>query len=134
MRHRLVILLVACVLSNPSAWLRAAGPAPLPDFTPWDVKALEKAPVFEWLDRSGAVHSLLYEAEPYGGKKTRVFAYYASPATLGLAKGAGGRFPGMVLVHGGGGMPSEAGPSCMPGVAMPPSPWTWAARSAKAGT
>ena len=103
MRHRLVILLVACVLSNPSAWLWAAGPAPLPDFTPWDVKALEKAPVFEWLDRSGAVHSLLYEAEPYGGKKTRVFAYYASPATLGLAKGAGGRFPGMVLVHGGGG-------------------------------
>ena len=103
MRHRQVILLVACVLSNPSAWLRAAGPAPLPDFTPWDVQALEKAPAFEWLDRSGEVHSLLYEAEPYRGKKTRVFAYYASPATLGLAKGAGDRFPGMVLVHGGGG-------------------------------
>jgi dienelactone hydrolase len=75
----------------------------LPDFTPWDVPALEKAPAFEWLDRSGKVHSLLYEAEPYRGKKTRVFADYASPATLGIVRGEDHRFPGMVLVHGGGG-------------------------------
>src|SRR3954471_21305191 len=102
MRHRLAILIVACVLSNPPVRSRAAGPAPLPDFTPWDVPALEKAPAFEWLDPSGKAHSLLYEAEPYRGKQTRVFAYYASPATLGIAGGEKTRFPGMVLVHGGG--------------------------------
>src|SRR3954447_14300721 len=103
MRHRLAILIVACVLSNPPVRSRAAGPAPLPDFTPWDVRALEKAPAFEWLDRSGTVHSMLYEGEPYRGAKTKVFAYYASPVTLGVEKDSGKRFPGMVLVHGGGG-------------------------------
>ena len=106
MRYRLLIVVLAGVLSTSfAARLGAADPAPLPDFTPWDVKALEKPPAFEWLDRSGKVHSLLYEAEPYRGKKTKVFAYYASPATLGVESdgGKGKRFPGMVLVHGGGG-------------------------------
>ncbi len=67
------------------------------------MKALEKAPTYVWLDQSEKVRSLLYEAEPYQGKKTKVFAYYASPATLGVEKEHGKRFPGMVLVHGGGG-------------------------------
>src|SRR4051794_19370511 len=94
MRHRRILLLsLAILLASPAARLRADGPAPLPDFTPWDVPALDKAPAFEWLDRSGKVHSLLYEAEPYRGKKTRVFAYYASPATLGIAGGEKTRFP-----------------------------------------
>ena len=94
MRRRTFLLLAAALLRlSLTSPLRAEGPAPLPDFTPWDVKALEKAPAFEWLDRSGKVHSLLYEAEPYKGKKTKVFAYYASPATLGVAKGAGSASP-----------------------------------------
>ena len=104
MRTRgLLLFIAALVVVNPSTRLRAEGPSPLPDFTPWDVRALEKAPAFEWQDRSGEVHSLLYEAEPYQGKTTKVFAYYASPATLGVGKTSGERFPGMVLVHGGGG-------------------------------
>ncbi len=102
-----LFLILALGLVPSSSRLRAAeaepAPAPLPEFTPWDVKALEKAPSFEWLDRSGKVHALTYEAEPYQGKKTRVFAYYASPLTLGVEKERGKRFPGMVLVHGGGG-------------------------------
>src|SRR5262249_7336888 len=49
------------------------------------------------------VRPLLYEAEPYKGKKTKVYAYYASPTTLGIAKPGAQRYPGMVLVHGGGG-------------------------------
>src|SRR4051812_40091236 len=93
-RHRPILLLVACVLAARPVRLRSAEPAPLPDFTPWDVRALGKAPAFEWLGRSGTVHSMLYEAEPYQGKKTKVFAYYASPSTLGIDKEVGKRFPG----------------------------------------
>jgi dienelactone hydrolase len=75
----------------------------LPAFTPWDVKALEKPPTFEWADRSGKVHSLFFQGEPYRGKATRVFAFYASPITLGAEKPGSQRYPAMVLVHGGGG-------------------------------
>lgn len=104
MRFRMLLFAVACVLPAASLKaLHAAEPAPLPDFTPWNIQALEKAPNFEWLDRSGSVHSLFYDAEPYRGKPTKVFAYYASPTTLGADKAAGKRYPGMVLVHGGGG-------------------------------
>src|SRR5262249_48779295 len=91
------------ILLLPAAHLGAAEPAPLPDFTPWDLKALEKQPAFEWLDPTRAVRSLLYQAEPYRGKPTKVFAFYASPATLKGEDAAEKRFPGMVLVHGGGG-------------------------------
>lgn len=102
-RLRVFWLLAAIVLASPSARLVAAEPAPLPDFTPWDVKALERAPAVEWLDRSGPVHSLVYEAEPYKGRPTKVFAFYASPATLGESEKETARVPAMVLVHGGGG-------------------------------
>ncbi len=102
-RRRLFQVLAGVLLAGFASTLHAAGPAPLPEFTPWDLKALQKAPRVEWLDRSGPVHSMLYEAEPYGGKPTKVFAFYASPATLGVEKDSTKRFPGMVLVHGGGG-------------------------------
>ncbi len=92
-----------------TAWLspvHAASPLPLPAFTPWNTKTLEKAPDVEWIDRTQPVHSLLYTAEPYQGHPTRVFAYYASPVTLGL-ESAGKKYPAMVLVHGGGGTAFE---------------------------
>ena len=70
---------------------------------PWDVGALkQQVPAMEWLHRDQPVHSLLYQGEKYQGRETRVFAFYASPATLGEA-GSGGKFPGVVLIHGGGG-------------------------------
>jgi dienelactone hydrolase len=50
------------------------------------------------------VRPLFYAGEPYRGKPTRVFAYYASPATLEKrAPLPGEKFPAVVLVHGGGG-------------------------------
>jgi dienelactone hydrolase len=64
---------------------------------PWNVDALGKAPAVEWLDKDGKLRRLLYESEPYKGKPTRVFAYYAEPDKID------GKLPAMVLVHGGGG-------------------------------
>ncbi len=72
---------------------------------PWDVPALSAtAPAFQWLDTEQvrSVRPLTYAGEQYHGNPTRVFAWYASPSTLGIAGGKT-RFPGIVLVHGGGG-------------------------------
>ena len=75
----------------------------LPATMPWDLVALSEPPKVEWSDRESPVWSLYYEGEIYKGKPTRVFAYYASPATLGSEKVGGEKFPAVVLVHGGGG-------------------------------
>lgn len=64
---------------------------------PWNIDALRQAPRLEWLDKEGQLRRLLYESEPYQGKPTRVFAYYAEPDKVEA------KLPAMVLVHGGGG-------------------------------
>ncbi|MBI2809093.1 MAG: alpha/beta fold hydrolase [Planctomycetes bacterium] len=64
---------------------------------PWNLAELRKTPRVEWLDNGGKLRRLLYESEPYKGKPTRVFAYYAEPDTIDK------KLPAMVLVHGGGG-------------------------------
>jgi dienelactone hydrolase len=64
---------------------------------PWKIDELAKTPRVEWLDKDGKLRRLLYESEPYQGKPTRVFAYYAEPEKID------GKLPAMVLVHGGGG-------------------------------
>lgn len=69
---------------------------------PWDLDALRQAPSMKWVSQTGAVHELLYAGEVYQDHPTEVFAFYASPATLGEAK-PGAKFPGVVLIHGGGG-------------------------------
>lgn len=66
---------------------------------PWDVPALKAAKVNpEWgADKGpGKAREVYYAGEPYKGKPTRVFAYYAKPA-------GDGPFPAVVCVHGGGG-------------------------------
>ncbi|MBI3880876.1 MAG: dienelactone hydrolase family protein [Verrucomicrobia bacterium] len=68
----------------------------------WNLTELKRAPAMHWLARTGAVHSLLYTGEKFMGTNTEVFAFYASPVTLGKAK-PGTKFPGVVLIHGGGG-------------------------------
>jgi dienelactone hydrolase len=87
-------------------------PAPaLPASLPWDLGSLSEPPAVEWLDDAAPVRSLLYAGEPFQGRATRVFAYYATPASIGGDRGAepgaaatgGGPWPGIVLVHGGGG-------------------------------
>ncbi|MFH1302034.1 MAG: alpha/beta fold hydrolase [Planctomycetota bacterium] len=75
----------------------------LPETTPWDLEALSQAPQFEWIDQKSPVRTLVYEGLEYRGKPTRVFAYYASPETLGLKDIQSARYPGIVLIHGGGG-------------------------------
>lgn len=84
------------------ALLTAAEPAKLPATTPWNLAELKQPPKFEWVNEQEPVRSLFYASENYNGKPTRVFAYYASPQTLGIAKG-NEKFPAMVLIHGGGG-------------------------------
>ena len=92
---------------------RAGTPAPLPSFTPWDVRALARVPNPEWVDRTEKVRALLYEGEPYHGRKTKVFAYYASPRTLGIEPNAAAKFPGIVLVHAGGGTEMRTDSRCI---------------------
>lgn len=83
---------------------------------PWDLAALKsQVPAVQWLKRDGAVHSLTYAGEIYQDRQTEVFAFYASPATIGKAE-AGARFPGVVLIHGGG------------GTAFADWVWLWASR------
>ena len=54
---------------------------------PWNLAALkDNVPAMNWIDRDQPVHSLTYAGEKYLGKETEVFAFYASPSTLGLAK------------------------------------------------
>ena len=74
----------------------------LPETSPWDLAALSEATSYEWADHYGPVWSLYYQGEPYHGKPTRVFAYYASPATI-KDQLPDENYPAVVLVHGGGG-------------------------------
>lgn len=70
---------------------------------PWNLDALKKnVPAMCWLKQEGPVHSLIYTGEVFEGHPTDVFAFYASPLTLGEAQ-PGAKFPGVVLIHGGGG-------------------------------
>ena len=70
---------------------------------PWNLTKLKSTmPDVHWVDQKHPVHSLLYSGEVYKGKPTEVFAFYASPRTLGIADGKT-KFPGVVLIHGGGG-------------------------------
>jgi dienelactone hydrolase len=65
--------------------------------------AVYEAPGFE----GDGVQPLFYEGLPYQGRATRVFAWYGVPskdtAPGAPAPDAEGRWPAMVLVHGGGG-------------------------------
>ena len=64
---------------------------------PWNMTELQKVPPAVWGEETQPVQEVYYEGEPLDGKATRVFAYFARPAS------GEGPFPGMVLVHGGGG-------------------------------
>ena len=81
-----------------------AAPAAEPTTSPsgrftglWDLAGLDRVPEATWGEEADGVREVYYAGEPLAGKSTRVFAYYARPAS------GEGPFPGMVLVHGGGG-------------------------------
>jgi dienelactone hydrolase len=69
----------------------------------WDLRALGKSPAVEWLSQTGTVHSLLYKSVDYAGKPTQVFAYYSNPDLIRGKPASKRKFPGVVLIHGGGG-------------------------------
>lgn len=81
----------------------------------WNVTELKQVPSMRWLDQTTAVHSLLYAGEAYQGQPTEVFAFYASPQTVGDSTDKG-PYPGVVLIHGGG------------GTAFAEWAWLWASR------
>ncbi|MAS96346.1 MAG: acylamino acid-releasing protein [Verrucomicrobiales bacterium] len=69
----------------------------------WPVERLKReVPGYRLVEDSGPIKSLIYEGEEIEGKTTEVFAFYASPKTLGTLKD-GEKVPGIVLIHGGGG-------------------------------
>lgn len=75
---------------------------------PWNLEELYRAPSMRWESQDGPIHSLIYTGEKHQGRDTEVFAFYASPATLGEVKNSHEtketqKFPGVVLIHGGGG-------------------------------
>jgi len=85
------------------AFLTLGAPLAAEKVGPWDLDALKsQVPAMTWLRQDQPIHSLTYAGEKWLGKDTEVFAFYASPITLGDAK-PGTKFPGVVLIHGGGG-------------------------------
>ncbi|MBN2291407.1 MAG: alpha/beta fold hydrolase [Pirellulales bacterium] len=78
----------------------------LPESTPWNLKALSRPPAFEW-GPGKEIRTLHYKGEPYEGKPTRVFAYYATPGSLAGDPSKDKNLPAVVLVHGGGGQAFE---------------------------
>ena len=69
----------------------------------WDLDELSIPPEVEWLDQGGTVKSLLYKGVDYQGNPTEVFAWYSNPDLIMGRPSSGEKFPGVVLVHGGGG-------------------------------
>ncbi|HOC69232.1 MAG TPA: acetylxylan esterase [Candidatus Hydrogenedentes bacterium] len=92
------VRMLAAALLLAGIFLTAATAAPVE--MPWDKDALFKTPeIFpaEEFSEPG-IRALFYEGLPFQEKPTRVFAWYGTPTGA-----AGEKFPGMVLVHGGGG-------------------------------
>lgn len=70
---------------------------------PFDFEQLASPPSFQWESQTDSVWSLRYEGGLFNGTETEVFAYYASPNTLQKKASTDEQFPGIVLIHGGGG-------------------------------
>jgi len=100
MRHRLVALVVVTLgiawWTTPSqVAAREPGAAPR-----WDLSQLSQPPATHPAPeiQRPDVRSLYYDALPYHGQPTRVFAFVGLPEVA-----PGQKVPGMVLIHGGGG-------------------------------
>ncbi len=79
--------------------LAIAAPIALAE-NPWNLKQLSQPPKFYAAPgfQEPGVRAIFFDALPWRGKPTRVFAWYGLPANP-----SGGKVPAMVLVHGGNG-------------------------------
>jgi len=108
MKHPALWILLATMTAPPTAFSQDKVEAPPPTTGPlvagaWPIERLQsETPSHRFETGDEPIRSLLYAGEPVGGRATEVFAFYASPQTLGVAK-EGETFPGIVLIHGGGG-------------------------------
>ena len=73
---------------------------PIPQTDLWDMAKLGQSPAVEWGAKNGLVREAYFAGEPFEGRPTKVFAYVGRPE-------GEGPFPGVVLVHGGGGRAFE---------------------------
>src|SRR5262245_15427043 len=92
-------LFLLCV--SPLTLLAAEG-APMTD-GPWDLKSLYAVPSMRWVDETSPIRSLMYGNEPYRGKPTEIFAFYATPGSISGDPSRDKNLPAVVLIHGGGG-------------------------------
>ncbi len=111
---KLRILLILCLAMAPSIVLAQTGTESTKQESPgnaagsvqFDLESLNRVPeVFSAGDlQAEGVKTFFYEGPAYKGKPTRVFAYYGVPDSAQNSGGSvGGKFPAMVLIHGGGG-------------------------------
>ena len=71
--------------------------------SPWDLYELAKPPPFSWAGQPGETRSLTFGGVPYRGRATSVFAVYADHSTFTGKEEVSQKYPGIVLLHGGGG-------------------------------
>jgi len=94
-RTILLLLLVSLALPNLRAQLKKE--------TIWNVKQLKAAPKFQIESDSAGIKALLFNSVDYKGKATQVFAYYSNPDLIRKTTPTKNKYPGVVLIHGGGG-------------------------------
>lgn len=116
MRFRWVILVLLGAAMAGSAADKIGHAPELPESLPWDLEQLADAPEFRWLDEKRPVRALTYVGQDYLNEPSEVFAYYASPETIGGNTATENEYPAVVLIHGGG------------GTAFTTWAWMWASR------
>lgn len=102
-------MLAGLALGTAAVGRDALGADRVPGTGPWELRALQRPPEAQWGEpkpvteqsREVLLSEVRYAGEPWQGRPTRVFGYYARPATP--PGEAPRRLPAMVLVHGGGG-------------------------------
>ncbi|MCP4504920.1 MAG: hypothetical protein GY826_00805, partial [Fuerstiella sp.] len=64
----------------------------------WDPDELSRTPGMKWIDSSSQIRSLTYDGEVFAGRKTSVFAFYATPGTIKGDTSNDRNLPAVVLI------------------------------------
>ncbi|WP_025763709.1 hypothetical protein [Dyadobacter tibetensis] len=68
----------------------------------WELKNLYQSPPSKIINSNRGVESILFQSVDYRGRPTEVFAYCSNPDML-TGKISSKKYPGVMLLHGGGG-------------------------------